>query len=408
MNVLHVNTYPFGGAFTGTYRLHKALLESGVQSKILVRDTPKVSSFINVEVFNQRSKQETLWNRMMARVGYDTTFYQKRRRCLSGLPSFDHEFISFPFSDYDITESPLYQKADIINFQWIGDFLDYKTFFKKNKKPVVWTIRDAGPFLGIFHLENDQKKCPENWNELNKRFEKFKSSFLNAATFPIHIITLSNYLSARSRQSSIFQKFNNSIIPNCIDSNFYVGIDRKEARRLLNISDDKIVLCFVADSINRYNKGFSELKKSIENINYQEIVFLSVGKGSEVFSMNINHRHLGELNDKQLQTVYSASDAFIFPTHEEALGNVMLEAMVCGTPVIGTPVGGLLDVIKDGFNGILSHGISSFDLKIAIEKFIQIRHNFSSFQIRQYMVDNFSPKKIADEYIKIYKSLLNI
>ena len=42
------------------------------------------------------------------------------------------ELFSFPNSNYDITTSPLYQEADIINLHWVAGFLDYESFFSKN------------------------------------------------------------------------------------------------------------------------------------------------------------------------------------------------------------------------------------------------------------------------------------
>lgn len=407
MKVLHVNTYPSGGAFNGTYRLHQALIAKGIDSKILVRDDIKNTELINVETYNRRFKNETIANRIASRFGFDTTYYQKKRSLLKGMQSGDYEIISFPFSDIDITESNAYKEADIINLHWVGDYLDYESFFKKNKKPVVWTVRDSFPFQGIFHLNNDLKKNSESWRELDGKIENLKKRYLFEQSSQIRIVGISNDLTTKSSLSQVLKKFKHLTIHNCIDSSQFKKIDKRIAREKLNINNDRIVFCFVADSISRFNKGFKELKNAIENLDNTGIDFISVGNGTETFLMNVNHRHFGELKNDQLELIYSASDAFIFPTKEEALGNVMLEAMSCGTPVIGTPVGGLLEVIKDGFNGIFAEGTTAEDLKVAIERFIKIRHDFNSDLIRGNIKNNFSPEKIADSYISLYSDLLN-
>ena len=54
-----------------------------------------------------------------------------------------------------------------------------------------------------------------------------------------------------------------------------------------------------------------------------------------------------------LVRVYSAADAFVFPSHSETFGLVMLEAMACGTPVASFPVAGPLDVVGDSDGGVL-------------------------------------------------------
>jgi glycosyltransferase involved in cell wall biosynthesis len=46
-------------------------------------------------------------------------------------------------------------------------------------------------------------------------------------------------------------------------------------------------------------------------------------------------------------------DVFVHPSLRDGLPNAVLEAMACGKTVIATPVGGVLDVMKDGVNGIL-------------------------------------------------------
>jgi glycosyltransferase involved in cell wall biosynthesis len=55
----------------------------------------------------------------------------------------------------------------------------------------------------------------------------------------------------------------------------------------------------------------------------------------------------------QLPLVYSAADVFVFPSHSETFGLVMLEAMACGTPVAAFPVPGPLDVVGRSRGGVL-------------------------------------------------------
>lgn len=55
----------------------------------------------------------------------------------------------------------------------------------------------------------------------------------------------------------------------------------------------------------------------------------------------------------ELVRIYSAADAFVFPSHSETFGLVMLEAMACGTPVAAFPVAGPLDVVGTSDGGVL-------------------------------------------------------
>jgi glycosyltransferase involved in cell wall biosynthesis len=61
----------------------------------------------------------------------------------------------------------------------------------------------------------------------------------------------------------------------------------------------------------------------------------------------------GVVSRTELARIYSAADAFVFPSRSETFGLVMLEAMACGTPVAAYPVAGPLDVVGDSDGGVL-------------------------------------------------------
>jgi glycosyltransferase involved in cell wall biosynthesis len=54
-----------------------------------------------------------------------------------------------------------------------------------------------------------------------------------------------------------------------------------------------------------------------------------------------------------LRSYYQIATLFVFPTREDSLGVVVLEALHSGLPVLATSVGGIPDMIKNGENGVL-------------------------------------------------------
>ncbi len=66
-----------------------------------------------------------------------------------------------------------------------------------------------------------------------------------------------------------------------------------------------------------------------------------------------NTHFVGYLQGRELASAYASADAFVFPSHTETLGLVLLEAMAAGCPVIAARSGGIPDIVSDGVNGYL-------------------------------------------------------
>jgi glycosyltransferase involved in cell wall biosynthesis len=101
---------------------------------------------------------------------------------------------------------------------------------------------------------------------------------------------------------------------------------------------------------------------------------------------------------------YAAADAFVIPSREDNLPNVMIEALACGTPVIGFPIGGVQETIRHEVNGLLADEVSSEALSNAIMDFNRcaIKPN----EIRKFAENYYHPKTQAQKYIEVYKSCL--
>ncbi|MEI6154461.1 MAG: glycosyltransferase family 4 protein, partial [Deltaproteobacteria bacterium] len=117
---------------------------------------------------------------------------------------------------------------------------------------------------------------------------------------------------------------------------------------------------------------------------------------------------LGSLPNNTLPSFYNFVDCFVLPSLFEAFGITLIEAMSCGKTVIASNVGGIPEVVDDGYNGILIVPGNYISLKEAIIRIINdrnLRINLGN-SARQKVVENFTIEKTYEELKFLYLNLL--
>jgi glycosyltransferase involved in cell wall biosynthesis len=112
---------------------------------------------------------------------------------------------------------------------------------------------------------------------------------------------------------------------------------------------------------------------------------------------------LGHIPEDDLPGLYQAADFFVLPTEKlEGFGLVILEAMASGTPVLGTPVGAIPEVIGPFDTRLIFDGMRWSDIKRKMEEVIEEPHgyHFDPEDCRNFVENNFSWKKLATNFEK--------
>jgi glycosyltransferase involved in cell wall biosynthesis len=114
---------------------------------------------------------------------------------------------------------------------------------------------------------------------------------------------------------------------------------------------------------------------------------------------NINF--VGQVDFKEKVRLLGGAKALLFPIdRREPFGLVMIEAMACGTPVIAFRQGSVPEVVRQGETGFI---VDDQDQMIeAIKKIDSIRRK----NCRSHVENNFTLKKMVDQYEQIYKKLI--
>ncbi|MGG3467551.1 glycosyltransferase family 1 protein [Neobacillus pocheonensis] len=145
------------------------------------------------------------------------------------------------------------------------------------------------------------------------------------------------------------------------------------------------------------------IAKSLPADQNEKIHWLVVGDGplrKELEDQAVsNVSFTGYLTGERLAEVYSASDLFVFPSPTETFGNVVLEALASGTPVIGANAGGVKNIIKARETGYLC---TPGDVEEFKESIIQLLKNE---QLRGQMGSAGRDYALTQKWDKIFDNL---
>ncbi len=114
---------------------------------------------------------------------------------------------------------------------------------------------------------------------------------------------------------------------------------------------------------------------------------------------------LGRLSRSQVLSALHQANALVVPSHFEAFGVVIIEAMSAGLPVIATDSGGPADIVTPD-TGILVAPGNPGQLALAMEQMVQQHEQYKADAIRRYARARFSKEVVAGHYLALYKSLL--
>ena len=202
---------------------------------------------------------------------------------------------------------------------------------------------------------------------------------------------------------------------NFIDNRVYYKKDCSCLRREYKIEDHEKVIIHVSNF--RSVKRVPDVVRSFAKINdHVEAKLLLLGDGPEyskvcrlVKELGIQDKVLFLGNQKHVSDFLSISDLMMLLSEKESFGLVLLEAMACEVPVIGTLAGGIPEVIVDGETGFLCEvgdvdQISTRAIEILTDPILHKKLAFSSLQRAK---THFSQEIIISKYEDIYFTVLN-
>lgn len=331
-------------------------------------------------------------------------------------------FISTVINCYKLFKS-LRKKIsfDLINFHQPFSSFPINLFRRGGESKKVYTHHSLS--FEEFKNRNRPKKRffhpPYTLNTmLRKGIERFNLSKCEK------IIVLSQYSKNKLIWTYSIQEKKICLIPGGVDLNhFRCSKTQEENSVKLQIPRDKFVLLTVRNLVPRM--GIENLINSMQIVKGKiNNVFLLIG-GEGVLNdilqdlikkLNLENsiKLCGFIKEELLPLYYQTADFFILPTVAlEGFGLVTVEAMACGTPVLGTPVGGTREILNQFDPGFLFKDTNPESIaELILEKYKTYKNNPEKYEIlskkcRVFVEQNYSWRINIDCIESLFSQLVS-
>ncbi len=360
MRVVHLSTSDIqGGAARYTYRLHRALLEAGVDSRLIVSEKSSNDPTVS-EAFPRRF----------------STLRRRWRETLESLPLRRYPNRSGTKFSVGWARNATWRAVrsaapDVVHLHWVNHGFLAVRDLQRLGSPLVWTLLDHWPLTGGCHYFGDCERyrttcgsCPVLGStdpaDLSARMQRVKREAWGR--LPVQLVCFCSSSLQAAQGSSLFAGRPSLRLPPGVDTRIYRPIPTAEARRVLGLESAGLVLAFGAVNGDDPRKGFDLAMRALTDLpptdGLDSAVLCYFGASNMPPPARIGPfavRHFGYVHDDiTLALIYSAADGVLVPSREDTAPLIAIEALACGAPVVGFPVGITADLVRHRQNGYLA------------------------------------------------------
>lgn len=192
-----------------------------------------------------------------------------------------------------------------------------------------------------------------------------------------HIVTTGEKLREQLIGANQFTSEKITSVPTGIDTSHFVPGNRTAARALLGLPQDTPIVGIVATL--RSWKGHRYLVEAFAKLHDRQTRLLIVGDGpmrqpleTQIRELGLTERVIMSGNQRDVLPWLQAMDVFVLPSYaNEGVPQAILQAMLCGLPIVTTSVGSITEAIHDGQTGLIVQPQNAAVLKHAIQHLLE-------------------------------------
>lgn len=268
---------------------------------------------------------------------------------------------------------------------------------------------------------------PLQYKGLRGKFRKFKVNL--CMTMKIHEISvikncsltigLGDFLRDEVKHPGI------KVIPNGTNLNQWNPMDKQEARKILGLNEADFVLLNVGriDAMKGVDVLLNAVRMLVSDLNNLKLVIIGSLSGSfsqrdkmtpysqmilqQAEGLPVDFKGFVSNRSLEFRTYLSAADLFIMPSLFENQGNVVLEALSMGVPVVASRTGGIPQMVTENVGSLFEPG-NYYELAKQIKYLYNNRDEMELMRsyCRRHIAKNFTWRVCAAQHIKIFKEII--
>lgn len=400
-----------GGAAVVSLRLMRALIDNGVDARMLVVD--RHTSDPHVISYSSATADKAVFLAERAQIFLNNGFSR------SNLFKVDTARFG-----RDLSMHPLVREADVVILAWINQgALSLRSIYRicALGKPVVWVMHDMWNCTGICHHAYDCRRYKDKCGTCRylksrrrrdlSRFTLLRKKALYNAHRNLTFVAVSNWLGFRCRESYLMENARMEIIPNAFP------VDDFKCDRLPDdswgVKPGSKVLVMGAARLDDPVKGFDLLIKVTRYIAHNKpslasrlhlLLYGSIRDASLLNEIAIPYTFIGHVNGMDsINDIYCHADVVLSTSRYETLPGTLIEGQASGCVPVTFGNGGQTDIVEHLQTGYIAEYLSIESFADGIEWAISAP--ISRIELHEVVRGLFSANNVAQSFIDLFKRL---